>query len=404
MPTPPTSAAPQGDADEEFADLGGDSAGGDFDDSGDVSFDGGSADADGKYTADDFEGDDVFSEGGVSQDELTSDEAGEDQPAQEQAKSGDGKSLISKLVPLALVAGVGAVGFLGYTQVMPLLFPEEPPPPAAVAVSDPGTFPKALPGKDGGLPVSGVPSIGNPPAAGALTNSPAQPAAAPLPSQSAGQPLSPPLQGGGAGTLAQQPAIPAQGIKIPDLPATGPAAAPASPAALAAADQTDELVSGPNRGGISAQKSSGESVNPVVPAQAAVSADAEAIERRLSGLQGDLAGLKGDMDSIRREIASLTSQLNGLRSSRPSVAAGAEPARTVGPAPLPQGVVPPLKPAIVEGVTLTGVSRDVAWVRTASGVVTVRAGDEIPGAGQFVRLRPYGSDWVLVTTTGIVTR
>jgi len=418
----PDAPVTQGDADDEFADVG--STQSQFDDEGDAADfaeDGGQP-ADGQGEDDEFVDDDVFTGGGAAAagDEFAEDEADEQAfPEAQPAPAAAGKSPLSKLIfPAAAVVALGTVGYAGYSFVMPLLGVEETPATVATTTAQPpvGTMPSALPGLQGGLDVPGAGTVG--PKAIQPPQQQAAPAAQPALGGPQQQQL-PPAEGVaratnpfGAGVPSAAPVIPA----VPAAPAA-PAGAPGAPPALALptlpplggtpsaaalpADTSDDLVGGAERGGIGAMRPAAPAQAPAVPAAVPSAPSGSAQPADVAAIERQIADLRGDIGSIRREIAALTSRLEQIRSAPSVPQEGAAPSRA---STLPSDVVPPLKPAIVEGVTLKGVSRDVAWVSTGSGVVEVKEGDTIPGAGQVVRFRAYGGDWVLVTTQGLVTR
>lgn len=410
MPMPDAPVA-GGDADDEFADVGNPSHA--------SGFSGGHSEGEGDFVDDDpapraTHGDDEFVDDEFIVSDSVGDEFAEDGGTEDFGTSAEppvanttsgGKPGLSRLIfPIAALAGVAAVGYAGYSFVLPMLFGEEAPQVAqAPAPSAAPSLPKALPGMKGGLdiPGSGVPA----------PKSPLQPTAVELPTSLGGlQPLP-----GGAGGRPAETVVPSQSqpapsqpvqrvdvptLSLPDLPVAAGAGTP--PETAPKADPSDDLVGGDRRIGIGALKPTPavpvKVDPPIVPASPSppVSAVAEtaAIER-------EIQSLRGDMGAIRREIAALTARLEEIRNGGHATVSAPAVQRPTG---LPADVVPPLKPAIVDGVTLKGVSRDVAWVSTGSGVVEVKEGDTIPGAGQVVRFRAYAGDWVLVTTQGLVTR
>ena len=66
--------------------------------------------------------------------------------------------------------------------------------------------------------------------------------------------------------------------------------------------------------------------------------------------------------------------------------------------------MPPLKPKVVQGFALKGVSRGVASVEGRGGVVEVGVGQTIPGVGEVKAIRRYGSDWVVVVGKGVIVQ
>lgn len=382
MPTPganPVSAAMAGNPDDEFGDLD-DDAFAEAD-----GFKGGTslfqdeepaeaqdeADPFADHAEDDEQAADPFAE------EEEADEA-EGKPAPAEKPSARRRSLV---MPLALAASAAFVGYVAYSTVLPMLSRPAQPPATPVAEAPAGpSFPTALPGQPGGLelpvavapqtaPAAPLPSV---PAAAPPVELPPQPTALPLPAAS--------KEGAKPSALTDLPVVAAaplqdapQAVKQPD--AAPVLAGPQSP--------VDELVGGEERGGIDAMKGKdGGQKADVQPG------GLEAIEARLSEVEAKVDRLA---DRIERQIAA----------GAPS--AGKE-AAAEKPASALDGLVPPLKPAIVEGATLKGVSRGLAWISTASGVVEVRKGDSVPNGGKVVAIRQYGGNWIVVTTDGIVVQ
>jgi len=65
-------------------------------------------------------------------------------------------------------------------------------------------------------------------------------------------------------------------------------------------------------------------------------------------------------------------------------------------------VKPPLKPTIIEDMSLKGVSRGMAWVKTANGVIEARVGDKIEGAGRVLGIKQYRGVWMAATENGLI--
>jgi len=324
-------------------------------------------------------------------------EDGQDDAHQQVGESKRGS--LSRLVfPIAAAICVGVAGVSLYSFIPLLLGSDDP---ITVVETGPSagvpSFPTGLPNRPGGLPLEGAggsqqpgPSVAMPsPTAVPAAVSPAQPAPA----------------------QAMTPAPPAQqGLILPDLPALD---APVSSGPTEQAnhlDSADELVGGEGREGIGAipatpslpaaepAKMSEEAPHKVI-AESAAPAEVD-----LSGIERGIADLREQFAATRRELDSINERIVKLEAAREALKASAVAEVPAQPASLPIDVLPPLKPAIIESATLNGFSRDVVWVGTKSGVVEVREGDRIPGAGEMVKLRQYGGDWILVTTEGIVTR
>jgi hypothetical protein len=414
MPDPNRPMAVTGNVDDEFSDLTNDrpaarpvaAALNDQDD--DPFADEGSefegADANEEDLEDADDADDPFG-AADDEDEQADEEEEVARPARRGAGGSDQRSSIMKYaLPLAAVLGVGFLGYSGYNYVLPMFSGAPAPQQQAQASLPPqsGNFPQKLPGQP--APVQATTPV-----------APAQPVAQlpaqPLPTMPNGPvmnqrpPQTPPpaaIAGMGQSGQMAQPmqlsldALPG-GIVLPDMQAQ-PNQQPLPPQQPVQAQQQpirpppgvtveDDLVGGRGRSGIGVPKD--------LPAPAAASAS---FESRFTSLAGEIDGLK-------RQIASLSARLDGASRSGATPVVSIDDGLVSEPAKrIPDDVVPPLKPVVVEGVSLKGVSRDVAWVSTVSGVVEVKEGDNVPNAGDVVKIRPYGGEWIVVTTQGIVVR
>jgi hypothetical protein len=402
MPSPganPDSSTP-GNPDDEFADIGGTTGFEPDHEQADPFAENADPFADAPAPA--AEEDDAFEAFG-------SDQPAEAAPAAQPARASSGTSKVGKLIfPVAALAVVGAVGFVGYTQFVA----PQPAPTTDTAVLVPpdnsGSFPSTLPPADGGNiqiadgtlpptePTTTTPSVNldgdtsAPPAVG--EDAPA------IPVPSVTPPTAQPddeLTGGdraGLGTAAAPVLVPLPGATQPDAApvpnvAIDPADEAPSPGTLPAAPSLDVPATEP-------------APAPALPAAAApaqddgpTAADMDALESRLSALERRIEELSKGMPATAAEAPA------------PAPAEAATPSEGTRPA-LASGTVPPLKPILVDGVTLKGVSlaKGVAWVSTTSGVVEVKVGDVVPNAGKVVRIRPYAGDWILVTEKGLVPR
>lgn len=446
MPDPSQPKATFGDIDAEFADISDNrskpasSTMADFEEEKDFApaASESSDEDDDPYENDEGSGDDydVDREGADSEiedDEFADDEVEENaaspsRGAKKRSASADRPGIGKFAVPLAAVLGVCVMGYGAYSYVSPMIFGGPEPIQSASPPVQPqaSSFPTSLPGKQTPpmqplsqpLPPSTTQQSSMPPPAPAPIQSAqvAQPAAMPPPPQifqsAQGSGLPPPQ----APHMAQ-PVFPPQGglpggIVLPEMRRDA-----SSPESSVGSD--NELVGGSNRGGIAAMKEA-------LPRPDAMS---PSIEEKFGSLQVQI-------DALRNQILVLADALNG-RGAVSSSAPQPMPAQplsypppqpmppqptgvVVHPAPMPSagsgqefqqavqpipvGLLPPLKPVIVEGVSLKGVSRDVAWVSTASGVVEVKEGGMIPNAGEVIKIKSYGGDWIVVTTQGIIVR
>ncbi|WP_408903127.1 hypothetical protein [Methylobacterium radiotolerans] len=377
-----------------------------------------------------------------------------------------GPSVVDRLkrfaLPVAAAAAIGGAGYVGWGFVSPMLgsgdvapiqmagpiVPKQPNaslpsfPPAAGAQQRPslpgaaGTLP-SLPGQQpvtvqpGSLPGAGLAQAPSPqprqvglpsaPGPGAAQTAGAgqwlpqaqpqtQPQAQASLLPSAGQPA-PGLPS--AATLpSAQPYLPAQGQMQPQLPnSPGPSPAPA-PVGEAGRD---------------GQKFGG-GLNTRTPANGDVEARLASIAADLSAIrsrQDEVArSTRSDMDDIRTRIGDLERRVGDARRVQPAKPAPVEeaeakPRRAERQArsirrPEPRPVyrqeasaddgVPPLKPKVVQGFNLKGVSRGIASVEGRGGVVEVGVGQNIPGVGEVKAIRRYGNDWVVVVGKGVIVQ
>ena len=350
--------------------------------------------------------------------------AGEDEEEEEE----DGKpSLVDRLkrlaIPAAAVAAIGGAGYVGWGFLSPMLFgsgealpiqtaapivPKQPAgglpafPPTAQAQQRP-----ALPGSAGSLPA--LPgqqpvAVAQQPAPPRPVGPPALPQAPVLPQASA--PLLQPAQSYPAAPAPQQQAAAVQ----PVLP--GPA--PAEPV-RAAAPVVPSLGGGLN----------GRNALPgdIEAKLAAIATDVALLRSR----QEDAArSAQSDRDELRGRLGEVERRLGDARrppaaqaereetrprrvereapAERPARSARrAEPRAAYQEASADDGM-PPLKPKVVQGFALKGVSRGVASVEGRGGVVEVGVGQTIPGVGEVKAIRRYGSDWVVVVGKGVIVQ
>jgi hypothetical protein len=170
----------------------------------------------------------------------------------------------------------------------------------------------------------------------------------------------------------------------PDLPKAGldVAAAPAP----SENDPYKGMIGGAERGGIDAIKSQ--------PAKTDAPAAAP---------KSDLAVLSARLDALEGKFDRLSDKFDNFVDA--TIEEPAKGGSSVVSAPAQSGdIVPPMKPPIVEGVSLKGVAGEVAWISTKSGVVEVKVGDDVPNGGKVVSFRNYRGDWIVVTTIGLIVR
>ena len=410
------------------------------------------------YREDVADPDEELEEGDADQ-SLSLDEGG----SEEDAESGDeeaGPSIVDRLkrfaLPAAAIAAIGGAGYAGWGFVSPMLgsgndvapiqmagpiVPKQPNaslpsfPAAAGAQQRPalpnaaGTLP-ALPGQQAVTVPPGSQQLPQPRQVG-LPSAPAQGTAQPLgqgqwqPSGQTQATLLPaatqPAQAlpSAASLQAPQAYLPAQAQPQIQLPNSTSPGANTTPVSVPTAEAGRE---GPKFGG---------GLNTRTPA-------ATDVEARLASIAADLSAIRSrqddaartarsDMDDVRNRIGDLERKVGDGRRTPAAKAAPAEepeakphraeraerPARSIRrsearaayrqEASADDGV-PPLKPKVVQGFNLRGVSRGVASVEGRGGVVEVGVGQNIPGVGEVKAIRRYGNDWVVVVGKGVIVQ
>lgn len=160
----------------------------------------------------------------------------------------------------------------------------------------------------------------------------------------------------------------------------------ADPLPAAVADPLKDMVGGSDRGGIDAMKDKPVAADPV-PAQS----------QDLASILSRLGSLEGKVDKL---VESFDNHVELKTEPAPAAVARTEAQPIIQSA----DVVPPMKPLIIEGTSLKGIAGDLAWISTASGVVEVRIGDEVPKGGKVVAFKNYRGSWIVVTTDGLIVR
>lgn len=386
MPTPGAraeKAAAPGNPDDEFGDIAEDGFGGnafaqaDGFDAGDGLFEDDDKDTPEQPDEDDDPfADDAGDAAREAKDPFADDDAETAADGQEpHAGSAPPRRGNRLVVPLALAASVAFAGYVGYSVLLPM-FASSPPVPVETAVVIPAdpAFPAALPGQPGGL---GLPEA---PAAPA----PSAPVLPSVPAVTPPQLTDPDLSMGTTG--AEQPSLPA-----PDAPVVVDAAAPPAKAEPvlkapdgAAVPSLDDIVGGEGRGGIVSMRGPDTAEAPLP--------------------QVDLSAIEARIAAIEKKVDDLAAKIAGQPSPPVSSVDGTKQMSAAPAAADLSASIPPLKPEILESATLKGVSRDLAWVSTGSGVVEVREGDTIPGAGRVLKIREYEGRWIVVTSDGIVVQ
>jgi hypothetical protein len=298
------------------------------------------------------------------------------QPAQQAVQSGAAsgqKSLASKLImPLGIGAIVLVGGFVGYTS----LFSSTAPAPAIVAQNPPITepqFPSVLPPEQ----IVQVPETNTPSVSTDVALNP--------PLQEANQPteLTFDLPGDTSTDVSKiEPPV------VDNLPTQPPVLATPE-VAKPVVDATPVLT---------------EVAQPVVDNNLPAAEDI-ALKSDLQDVLDRLASLEAKVDDLAESFsAKVTAPALPVQSSTVDVSTGSGLNANALPVASIDNIDPPLKPIVIEGLTLVGVSGDTAWINTGKDVISVKKSDTLPKGGKVEDIRQYRGDWVLVATDGIVLR
>ena len=382
---------PDTDSHDAFTDLGGSDDFGDIKtDDGPVSYDFGSEAEDlpaGRKITDDHSqyeaSDDPF--GGAGGYDVAQDDDGDtvdpfalpdadpaEASAEEEVAGAEPKAK-SKFMTYLMAAAAAVIAVAGIAYVVPSFIGSAPQEVAAVqpVQDDAPPFPASLPVQSVAQPEITAPEV-------AQVTPPVVP---PIQPSSEAKPVDPPaltlpdLQPGAVDTapVAVRPPVVAEAPSIP-----------------AKDDPFKDLVGGKERGGIDAMKDTAPSVTDAK--SDAASGELAALARRLADLEGKVDRLADSFD-------------NYVEMNVKSAPAVHEPASTTTASVDASGnFVPPMKPPIIEGVSLKGVAGDVAWLSSKAGVFEVKVGDPVPNGGDVTAFRQYRGDWIVVTTSGIIVR
>jgi hypothetical protein len=278
------------------------------------------------------------------------------------------------------VGGVAAlvVGYIGYTQVLPMFVGGETTEIAAPVPTEipSGNLPVALPPMQQTQPPQEVvlsPEINELPVA-------TQPVAQELPSV-------PPAQ-------VDAPVVAEQGnqplVLDPPQVDTNLALIPVDAQPTANTAPVDELVDSTDRGGIATMKEAGKDVGTV----GAPSVQLEEIASKLDAVVKRI-------DVIEEKVAALSNTSTSLPVVAPT-APSATAAKEVSDWVSNGDITAPLKPEIIENATLRGVSRDVAWIAIGKDVKEYKVGDTVQDAGVIESFQNYRGRWIAVTSQGII--
>lgn len=324
--------------------------------------------------------------GAVEDDPYTQvqDQQSVQQSAQAAPASTGEKSLLSKLI---LPVGIGAIvlvgGFVGYTSLMSSTAPAPPVVAQAPAVTE-TQFPSVLPPQETAqAPVATTPSVGtevasNPPMK--QTNEP--------------QELTFDLPGNPSTDVApsvETPAVdtpPAASAPVNITPATQPVPTPVETATPVKEATPVTPVA----------------VQPVVDSNLPAAKDI-ALKADLKDVLDRLASLEAKVDDLADSFSAKV-DVPALPVQTPPSDVSAESGLNTNALPVAtiDNIDPPLKPIVIKGLTLVGVSGDTAWVNTGKDVISVKKSDVLPNGGKVEDIRQYRGDWVLIATDGIVLR
>ncbi|NTF17300.1 hypothetical protein G6L37_02490 [Agrobacterium rubi] len=279
------------------------------------------------------------------------------QPASEKPKS--------KIATYLMAAAAAVIAVAGVAYVAPSFIGGAPQEVAQVqpAQDDAPPFPTALPAQNTALPEIKAPEVAQiaPPA----VVTPVQPVPQVAPT-----------------------------LTLPELPQVAvqpPAVAEVAPTPVRD-DPFKDLVGGKERGGIDAMKDNAPVATDAAPAPASV---------ELAALASRLADLEGKVDRLADSFDNFVDTTVKPSAAAPVPAVAVKPSTSVD---ANGNFVPPMKPPIIDGVSLKGVAGEVAWLSSKAGVFEVKVGDAVPNGGDVTAFRKYRGDWIVVTSTGIIVR
>lgn len=365
----------QGNPDEEFGDFGSSAS---FDGNRDTS----------RPAADPFaDDDDSQPYASASADDPFADDQETDEQTVQEADSAPAESSKPGIKQYAAIAAAAAfVGYIGYSQVIPMFMPQGEP--AAVVADNSGLVSNPLAPT---LPAQSTNVVPAPAQTGKIADLAPQPLdiqpSATAPSLNIGQPVAeapPPTTLPPAAAPTPTPVVAATDTPTLALPAATPAPVKADP--------IDEFVGGADRGGLASMKDD-------TPVAAVVAPTSD----QFAGLSSRIDEIVARIERIETRVAELA---QGSTDAAP-VSGGPGPivlpASDAAPAVSTSGVIDaPLKPPIIDTAVLRGVSRDVAWIAVGKDVVEVKVGDTIPDAGVVESFQNYRGRWIAVTDKGII--
>lgn len=318
----------------------------------------------------------------------------EQQPVQQgfaDAPAAEGKKpLLSKLI---LPVGIGSIVVVGGFILWSSLMSSTAPAPAVVADTPAVTqpqFPTTLPSQETAqAPVTTAPSAGsevasNPPMK--QTNEPKELTfdlpGTPTTDTDIGAPVETPAVTPPVATTLPATTLPGTAVAGTDLPSTTPSVGQVKETAPVAV----QPVAGSD---LPAAK------------DIALKSDLKDVLDRLASLEAKVDDLA---DSFSAKVDAPATPAVPSQTQSNDVSAGSGLNSNALPVASIDNIEPPLKPIVIKGLTLVGVSGDTAWVNTGKDVISVKKSDALPNGGKVEDIRQYRGDWVLIATDGIVLR
>jgi len=120
------------------------------------------------------------------------------------------------------------------------------------------------------------------------------------------------------------------------------------------------------------------------------------VNDNLAALRANFGTATSAVTSQLAKISDEVEKVERLQSDRRAAANGPE-----SPAPTPSEAKP-VKPPVVVGWVLRGVSDGVALVEGRHGVIEIEPGDSLPGIGRIHEIKRQDGHWVVVTPKGLI--
>ena len=120
------------------------------------------------------------------------------------------------------------------------------------------------------------------------------------------------------------------------------------------------------------------------------------VNDNLAALRANFGTATSAVSSQLAKITDEVEKVERLQADRRAAASGPE-----SPAPTPSEAKP-VKPPVVAGWVLRGVSDGVALVEGRHGVIEIEPGDSLPGIGRIHEIKRQDGHWVVVTPKGLI--